>query len=74
MPIAKKNHSPVSILFVDDTTLWEGLGEEGDVIFTLEKGQRNMYSWGINLLVVRGELRPDKCSYTVHRMKPTDDG
>ena len=21
-----------------------------------------------------GELRPDKCSYTVHRMKPTNNG
>ena len=27
--------------------------------------------WGSNLLAAGGELRPDKCSYTVHEMKPT---
>ena len=31
-------------------------------------------SWDSNLLAVGGELRPDKCSYTVHELKPTKDG
>ena len=70
-PISKKSHSQVGILFVDDTNLWEGLGEDNGVTPTLEKGQRSVNSWGSNLLVVEGELRPDKCSYMVHRMQPT---
>ena len=32
-----------------------------------------MDSWGSNLLAVRRELRPDKCSYIVRRVKPTKD-
>ena len=32
-----------------------------------------MNSWGRNLLAVGGDVRPDKCSYTVHRIKPTKD-
>ena len=67
-PISKQSHIQVGILFVDDTNLWEGLGEKDDVASTLEKGQRSVNSWGNNLLAVGGELRPDKCSYTVHRM------
>jgi hypothetical protein len=39
-PISKKSHSQVGILFADNSNLWEGLGEEDDVIFTLEKGQQ----------------------------------
>ena len=70
----KKSHSQVAILFVDDTNLWEGLGEDNDVTFTLEKGQQGVNIWGSNLLAVGGELRPAKCLYTVHRMKPTENG
>ena len=33
-----------------------------------------MNSWDRNLLEVRGVLRLDKCSYTVHRVNPTKDG
>ena len=44
-PILKKSHSQVAILFVDDTNLWEGLGEDDDVAFTLEKGQQGVNSW-----------------------------
>ena len=73
-PITKKSQSQLGILFVDNMNLWDGLGEEDDVISTPKKGQRSVNSWGSNLLAVRGELRPDKCSYKVHRMKPTDDG
>ena len=67
----KKSHSQVGILFVDDTNLWEGLGKDDDVASTLEKGQQGVNSWGRNLLAVGGELRLDKCSYTVHTMKST---
>ena len=67
-------HSQVGILFVDDTNLWEDLGKNDDVTSTLEKGQRSVNSWGSNLLAVGGELRPDKCLYTVHRMQPTKSG
>ena len=70
-PISKKSHSQVGILFVDGTHMWEGLGEDNDVAFTLEKGQQGVNSWRSNLLAMKGELRPDKCSYTVHRIKPT---
>ena len=59
---------------VDNTNLWEGLEEKDDVTSTLEKGQRSVNSWGSNLLTVGGELRPDKCLYTVHRMQPTKHG
>ena len=51
-PISKKSHSQVGILFVDDTNLWEGLGEKDDVVSTLEKGQRSVSSLGNNLLAV----------------------
>ena len=50
------------------------MGEDNDVVSTLEKGQRGVTSWGSNLMVVGGELRPDTCSYTVHRMKPAKNG
>ena len=59
---------------MNDTNLWERLGKDDDKISTLEKGQRIVNSQGINLLADRGELRPDKCSYRVHRMKLTDNG
>ena len=68
-PISKKSHSQVGILFVDDTNMWEGLGEDNDVASTLEKGQQGVNSWRRNLIAVGEELRPDKCSYIVHRMK-----
>ena len=45
-----------------------------NVVSTLEKGQLSVNGWGNNLLAVGGELRPDKCSYTVHRMQPTKSG
>ena len=50
------------------------MGEDDDVDSTLAKGQEAINSWGNNLLAVGGELRPDKCSYTVHEMRPTGDG
>ena len=53
---------------------WGGLGEDNDVTYTLEKGQQSVNSWESNLLAVGGELRPDKCLYTVHRMYPTKNG
>ena len=43
-PSSKKSHSQVGILFVDDTNLWEGLGEDNNVTSTLEKGQRSVNS------------------------------
>lgn len=73
-PITKKNRKQAGILFVDDTNLWEGLDEEDDEQTVMEKGQRSINGWGNNLLAVGGELRPDKCSYTVHKMRPTKDG
>ena len=73
-PISGKKHNQVGILFVDDTNLWAGLGEDDDVDSTMAKGQDAINSWGNNLLAVGGELRPDKCSYTVHEMRPTGDG
>ena len=73
-PISGKKHNQVGILFVDDTNLWAGLGEDDDVDSTMAKGQDAINSWGNNLLAVGGELRPDKCSYTVHEMRATGDG
>ena len=74
-PSTKKSHSQVGILFVDDTNLWEGLGKEDAVIYTLEKGQRSVNSWGSNLLAAEGRrAKTDKCSYTVHRIKMLDTG
>ena len=59
---------------VDGTNLWAGLGEDDDIVSTMAKGQEGINSWGNNLLAVGGELRPDKCSYTVHEMRLTGDG
>jgi len=73
-PITGRRHRQVGILFVDDTNLWEGLGEDDDPATTLDKGQASVNCWGNNLLAVGGELRPDKCSYTVHHMRPKKDG
>ena len=70
-PISKKSHNQVGILFVDDINLLEGLDKDVNVASPLEKGQQGVHIWGRNLYAVGGELRPDKCSYTVHRMKPT---
>ena len=64
----------MGVLFVDDTNLWEGLGENDDLETVMEKGQSSINSWGSNLMAVGGELQPIKCSYTVHQMKPTKDG
>merc|ERR1712086_402530 len=63
-PISKQSHSQVGILFVDDTNLWEELGEKDSVASTLEKGQRGVNSWGNNLLAVGGELRPARTRCT----------
>ena len=73
-PITKKSHNQISILFVGDTNSWEGVVKEDDVLSTLEKSQQSVNSWGRNLLAFGGELRPDKFSYTVHRVKPKDNG
>ena len=73
-PISKKSHSQVGILFVDDTHLWEGLGKDDDIASTLKKCQQGLNSWGRILLAVGRELIPDKCSHTVHRMEPTNNG
>ena len=73
-PITKKSKKQKSVLFLDDTNLWESLGKDDDIDTVTEKGQGSINSWGSNLLAVGGELRPDKCSYTVHEMKPTKDG
>ena len=73
LPITKKIQNQVGILFVDNITLCEGLSENDEVISTPEKGQRSVNSWRSTLLVVGGELGLDKCSYTVHRMKPADN-
>ena len=70
----RKETNQVGILFVDDTNLWAGLGEDDDVDSTMAKGKEAINSWGNNLLAVGGELRPDKCSYTVDEMRPTGDG
>ena len=64
----------MSVLCVGDTNMWEGLGEDDGINTVAEKGQSSINSRGSNLLAVGGELRPDKCSYTVHEMKPTKDG
>ena len=56
---------------MDDTNLWAGLREDNDAISTLVKGHDSIKSWGNNLLAVGGELRPDKCMYTLHEMRPT---
>ena len=40
----------------------------------MEKGQRSINTWGNNLLAVGGELRPEKCSYTIHEMRQTKTG
>ena len=73
-PISGTKQNQVGILFVDDTNLWAGLGEDDDAASTLAKGQDSITSWGNNLLAVGGELRPDKCMYTLHEMRPTGDG
>ena len=73
-PITKRSKKQVGVLFVDDTNLWEGLGEEDGGLIVTEIGQRSINSWENNLLAVGGELRPDKCSYTVHKMRSTKDG
>ena len=59
---------------MDDTNLWDGLSEDDDVASTLAKGQESINSWGNNLLAVGGELRPDKCMYTLHEMRPAGGG
>ena len=59
---------------MDGTNLWEGLGEDNDINTVMEKGQRSINTWGNNLLAVGGELRPKKCSYTIHEMRPTKTG
>ena len=73
-PITKKSKKQMGVLFVDDTNLWEGLGEDDDIDTVMEKGQRSINTWGNNLLAVGGELRPEKCSYTIHEMRPTKTG
>ena len=40
-PILKKSHIQAGILFVDNTYMWERLGEDGSVVSTLEKGTRS---------------------------------
>ena len=59
---------------MDDTNLWAGLGEDNDLESTISKGQDSINCWGNNLLAVGGELKPEKCYYTVHTMKPGKDG
>ena len=61
-------------MFLDNTNLLEGLGEDNDSTSTLKKGEQSVNSWGGNLLAVGGELRPDMCSYIVYSTKPTKDG
>ena len=73
-PNTKRSRKQVGVLFVDDANLWKSLGEDNDIDMVMEKGQRSINSWGNNLLAVGGELRPDKCSYTIHEMKPTKNG
>ena len=74
-PITKKSRKQVGVLFVDDTNMWEGLGKDDDIDTVMEKGEGSINSWCSNQLAVGGELQPDKCSCTVHEMKPTkDDG
>ena len=53
-PITKKSRKQVGILFVDDTNLWEGLGEDDDRLTVMDKGQRSITSWGNDLLAVIG--------------------
>ena len=72
--ITKKTRKQIGILFVDDTNLWEGLLEGDDKTEVLLSGQNSVNSWGNNLLAVGGELRPEKCSYTIHSMRLTKSG
>ena len=70
-PITKKSKKQVGVLFVDDTNLWEGLGEDDDIDTVMETSQQSINTWGNNLLAVGGKLRPKKCSYTIHETRPT---
>ena len=72
--ITRKTRKQIGVLFVDDTNLWEGLLEGDGGTEVLLRGQNSVNSWGNNLLAVGGELRPEKCSYTVHSMRPTKNG
>ena len=58
---------------MDNTHFQKGLGEDNDIISTLEKGQQSTISCVDNILAVGGELRPEKSSYTVYRIKSIDD-
>ena len=71
-PITKRSKKHVGVLFADGTNLREGLGEDDDI--DTGKGQRSINTWGNNLLVVGGELRPEECSYTIHEMRQTKNG
>ena len=76
-PITERSKRQVGVLFVDDTILWEGLGEEddiNDIDTVMEKGQRSINTWGNNLLTVGDEMRPEKCSYNIHEMRSMKNG
>ena len=58
-PITEKTKRQIGVLFVDKTSLWEGLQEEEDDMVVLLKGKDSINSWSNNLLVVGGEPRPE---------------
>ena len=43
-PITKKTRKQVGIMFVDDTNLWEGLGEDDSELTVTKKGQESINS------------------------------
>jgi endonuclease/exonuclease/phosphatase family metal-dependent hydrolase len=73
-PISKKSINQVGILYVDDTCLWAGLGEDDDVFTTGHKGQTAIDDWGTSLNATGGLLKGDKCSVTIHDLQPNDKG
>ena len=70
----QKRRRQVGILIMDDTDPCEGLGENNNIETVMEKGQNSINLRGSNLLAVGGEMRPDKYSYMVHKIKPIKDG
>ena len=53
--------------------MWERQRENDNKTSMIEKIQKGDTIWESNFLAVEGEMRPDNCSYTAHRMHQTKD-
>ena len=73
-PLSKKRIRQVGIAFVDDANLFEGLAPDDDRESVLAKGQEAINTYGGSLISTGGNLKPEKCNYTIHDVVPNAKG